>query len=108
MKPPAATPPGATALHFRATGRDRCGSILGVLVDGSGVQQHLVIAADGRSSLSGTLPSGKEPVLLYESTANVLCGGSPNADGSISYQGATYRIEASLDKSGWTARVRGD
>ena len=108
MKPPAATSPGAAALHFRATGRDRCGSILGVLVDGSGVRQHLAIAADGRSSLSGTLPSGTQPVLLYESTANVLCGGSPNADGSISYQGDTYRIEASLDKSGWTARVRGD
>lgn len=106
MKPPAA-PPGA-ALHFRAKGRDRCGSILGVLVDASGVQQHLLIAADGRSSLSSTLPSGNEPVLVYESAANVLCGGSPNADGTISYQGATYRIEASLDQSGWTARVRGN
>ena len=107
MKPPAAAPPG-TALQFRATGRDRSGSILGVLVDAAGVQQHLVIAEDGRSSLSRTLPSGKEPVLLYESTANVLCGGSPNADGSISYQGVSYRIEASLDQSRWTARVRGD
>ena len=107
MKPPTLAPLGA-ALQFRATGRDRSGSLLGVLVDATGVQHHLVIAEDGRSSLSLTPPSGKETVFLYESTANVLCGGSPNADGSISYQGSTYRIEASLDKSGWTARVRGD
>jgi hypothetical protein len=95
------------ALQFRATGRDRSGSVLGVLVDAAGVQQHLMVAEDGRSSLSPTLPSGKEPVFLYESTANVLCGGSPNADGSISYQGASYRIEASLDRGRRTARVRG-
>jgi hypothetical protein len=106
VKPRAAPPPDAAALHFRATGRDRCGSLLGVLVDGTGAQQHLVIAADGRSSLARALPSGQAPVLLYESTANVLCGGSPNPDGSISYQGDSYRIEASLDRDGWTARVR--
>lgn len=104
MKPPANT----VALRFLATGRDRCGATLGVLVDASGVRQHLLVASDGHFSLSHVLPAGQEPVLLYESTVSVVCGGAPNPDGSISYQGASYRIESSLDRSGWTARVRGD
>jgi len=107
VKSPAAAPSGA-ALQFRAMGRDRRGSLLGVLVDAAGAQHHLVIAEDGRVSLSRALPPGKETVFLYESTANVLCGGSPNADGSISYQGVSYRIVASLEQSRWTARVLGD
>jgi len=106
VKPPAPARLG-TALQFRAEGRDRSGSVLGVLVDAAGVQHHLVVAEDGRSSLSPTLPSGKQPVFLYESTANVLRGGSPNADGSISYQGDSYRVEASLDQGRQTARLRG-
>ena len=105
--PLAAALPGA-ALRFRATGRDRSGSILGVLVDASGVRQHLLIAPDGRSSLSAALPAGQEPVLVYESTANVLCGGEPSPDGSIRYQGVSYRIEASSDRGARTARVRGE
>jgi hypothetical protein len=106
MKPAVLIQP-STALQFRATGRDRSGSVLGMLVDAAGVQQHLLVAEDGRSSLSPTLPPGKEPVFLYESTANVLRGGTPNADGSISYHGDSYRIEASLDGGRRTARVRG-
>jgi hypothetical protein len=110
VKLPATPSPEPTAadLRFRATGRDRSGSTLGVLVDASGTRQHLVIAADGRFSLSQALPAGREPVLLYESAANVLRGGALNPDGSISYQGGSYRIESSLDRDGWTARVRGE
>ena len=104
---PAAVLAAAAALRFRATTRDRSGSTLGVLVDTSGAQQHLAIAADGAWTLSGSLPVGKKPILLYESAANVLRGGSPNPDGSISYQGGSYAIESSFDGQSWTAKVSG-
>jgi hypothetical protein len=97
----------ASALGFRATARDRGGSTLGVLVDASGAPQHLAIAADGGFTLSTERAAGRRPVLLYESAANVLRGGELSADGSISYQGASYRIEPSFDGKDWTARVSG-
>ena len=102
--PPA--PVGSPAsLSFRATGRDRSGSALGVLVDASGAQQHLAIAADGSCTLTGALPPGQKPVLLYESAANVLRGGAPNPDGTISYQGDSYRIQSTFDGKSWTAKL---
>ncbi len=98
----------AAVLGFRATGRDRSGSTLGVLVDTSGAQQHLAASADGAWALvSGALPLGHKPVLLYESAANVLRGGNLNPDGSISYQGGSYVIESTFDGKSWTAKVRG-
>jgi hypothetical protein len=102
---PAAVLAAAAALGFRPTARDRSGSTLGVLVDTSGAQQHLAIAADGAWVLTGSLPAGQRPILLYESAANVLRGGSPNADGSISYQGGSYAIEPSFDGQSRTAKV---
>src|SRR4051812_16610767 len=97
----------AAVLSFRATTRDRSGSTLGVLVDASGAQQYLAIAADGAWTLSGALPVGQKNVLLYESAANVLRGGTLSPDGSISYQGGSYLIESSFDGNGWTAKVSG-
>jgi hypothetical protein len=103
----------ASHLNFRATARDRSGSTLGVLVDESGAQQHLLITSDGADGADGTwtlssaLPRGLKPFLLYESTANVLRGGNLNADGSISYQGDLYSIESSFDGNSWTAKVSG-
>jgi hypothetical protein len=97
----------AARLNFRATTRDRSGSTLGLLVDPSGAQQHLSIAADGGWMLSSAVPAGLKPVLLYESAANVLRGGSLAPDGSISYQGGSYQIESSFDGKSWTAKVRG-
>jgi hypothetical protein len=98
----------AAGLSFRPTTRDRSGSTLGVLVDMSGAQHHLVIADDGAWTLSsGSLPAGRKPVLLYESAANVLRGGAANPDGSISYQGGLYAIESSFDGKSWTAKVSG-
>jgi hypothetical protein len=97
----------AAVLSFRATTRDRSGSTLGVLVDATGAQQFLAIAADGAWTLSGALPVGQKPVLLYESAANVLRGGSLNPDGSIAYQGGSYQIESLFDGRGWTAKVSG-
>ena len=97
----------AARLSFRATTRDRSGSTLGLLVDPSGAQQHLAIAPDGGWTLSSAVPAGLKPVLLYESAANVLRGGSLDPDGSISYQGGSYQIESSFDGKGWTAKVRG-
>ena len=103
----------ATAGHltFRATTRDRGGSTLGVLVDSSGVPQHLAVVAEGASttwSLSSALPTGGiKPVLLYESAANILRGGNLNEDGSINYQGGSYVIESAFDGKEWTAKVSG-
>jgi hypothetical protein len=97
----------ASALSFRATARDRSGSTLGVLVDASGTPQHLAITPDGGFTFSKEPAAGQRPVLLYESAANVLRGGDPSPDGSISYQGASYRIEPSFDGKDWTARVSG-
>jgi hypothetical protein len=97
----------AAALKFRGTSRDRSGSTLGVLVDTSGVQQHLSVAADGAWTLSGALPAGSKPFLLYESAANVLRGGDLEPDGSISYQGGSYVIESSFDGNTWTAKISG-
>jgi hypothetical protein len=97
----------AAGLRFRPTARDRSGSTLGVLIDTSGAQQHLAIAADGAWTLSGSLPAGQQPILLYESAANVLRGGAPNPDGSISYQGGSYVIASSFDGKSWTAKVSG-
>jgi hypothetical protein len=102
----------AAQLNFRATARDRSGSTLGVLVDASGAHHHLAIAPgtdadDGTWTLLSELPRGRRNFLLYESAANVMRGGSWNADGSISYQGASYVIESSFDGNSWAARVRG-
>ncbi|MGK4001381.1 hypothetical protein WMF31_02065 [Sorangium sp. So ce1036] len=102
----------ATAAHlnFRATCRDRSGSTLGVLVDASGAQQHLMIAsggAEGTWTLSSELPVGVAPFLLYESAANVLRGGSLSEDGSISYYGALYTIESWFDGATRAAKVSG-
>ncbi|MCC6555190.1 MAG: hypothetical protein IT372_19670 [Polyangiaceae bacterium] len=100
----------AALLTFRATMRDKSGSTLGVLVDGSGAQQHLAVTADGADgtwTLTSALPFGVKPYLLYESAANVLRGGALNEDGSISYQGGSYVIASSFDGSVWTAKVSG-
>ena len=100
----------AAVLSFRATTRDRSGSTLGVLVDATGAQLHLTIAAsggDGTWTLSGELPRGVKPVLLYESAANVLRGGNYNPDGTISFQGGSYVIESLFDGKSWTAKVSG-
>jgi hypothetical protein len=97
----------ASVLSFRATARDRSGSTLGVLVDASGAPQHLTIAADGAFTLSREPPHNQKRVLLYESAANVLRGGDLSPDGSISYQGSSYRIEPSFDGKDWTARLTG-
>jgi hypothetical protein len=105
--PPAPLLPAARALHFRATTRDRSGSTLGVLVDAAGAPRHLAITADGAFTLSGEAPRGQKPVLVYESAASVLCGGDSCADGSIDYQGSSYRIEPSFDGQEWTAKVSG-
>ena len=98
-------------LTFRATKRDRGGSTLGVLVDSSGVQQHLAVIAEGTAatwSLSSDKPTGGiKPVLLYESAANILRGGNLNEDGSINYQGGSYVIESAFDGKEWTAKVSG-
>jgi hypothetical protein len=96
----------AAVLTFHATTRDKSGSILGVLSDTS-TKQHLAIGADGGWMLAGPKPASPGPVLLYESAANVLRGGSLAADGTISYQGGSYQIEPLFDGRAWTARVRG-
>jgi hypothetical protein len=100
----------ANRLHFRPTSRSACGRLLGVLVDASGVQHHLAIVegdADGTWALFRALPAGMTPVLLYESAANVLCGGSSDGGGGIAYQGDSYVIESLRSDGGWTARVSG-
>jgi len=119
QKPLASAPllASASTLIFRATARDRSGSTLGVLVDAAGAQHHLTIVpatgadADGAAGTwtlsSGALPVGKKPVLLHESAANVLRGGAPNPDGTISYQGGSYVIESFFDGRAWTAKVSG-
>jgi hypothetical protein len=96
----------AALLSFRATTRDRSGSTLGVLINASGAQQHLVVTS-GTWTLSSVPPAGLTPFLLYESAANVLRGGNLSADGSISYQGGSYTIESSFDGNAWTAKVGG-
>jgi hypothetical protein len=97
---------GAEFLSFRATGRDRSGATVGMLVDASGAPQHLLIAPDGSWTLARVLPRGQKPVLIYESAANVLRGGAPTSDGGIVFQGDSYRIEACFDSGSCTARVR--
>jgi len=98
----------AAVLAFRATGRDRSGSTLGVLVDTSGTPQHLTVGPDGGwTFVPGVLPFGKKSVQLYESAANVLRGGALSPDGSISYQGGSYLIESTFDGKTYTAKVRG-
>jgi hypothetical protein len=107
---PAALLAAASHLEFRATSRDRSGSALGVLINASGVKQHLTITSSetgGTWALFSALPIGLTPVLLYESAANVLRGGSPQEGGSIQFHGESYDIESSFDGSAWTARVGG-
>jgi hypothetical protein len=107
---PAALLAAASRLEFRATSRDRSGAALGVLIDASGTRQHLTITsseAGGTWALFSALPVGQTTVLLYESAANVLRGGSSQDGGSIQYQGDSYDIESSFDGNAWTARVGG-
>jgi hypothetical protein len=99
----------AATLQFRATSRDRSGSTLGVLVNAAGIQQYLAIAEggpDGTWALSGA-PAGTKPLLVYESAANVLRGGHLDPDGSISFHGGSYVIEAAFDGEIWAAKVSG-
>jgi hypothetical protein len=96
----------AKTLEFRPTARDRSGSTLGVLVDAA-AHRHLAITAEGAWTVASALPKGLDPVLLYESAANVLRGGEPNSDGSVSYQGSSYVIEPRFDGSSWTVKLRG-
>lgn len=112
LKPhaPAALLAAASRLEFRATSRDRSGAALGVLIDASGTRQHLTVTASeagGTWALFSALPVGLTPVLLYESAANVLRGGSLSEDGSISFYGALYTIESSFDGSTRAAKVSG-
>lgn len=100
----------ASHLTFRARKRDRSGSTLGVLVDATGAEQHLVIApgGDDRSwALASALTPGTKSFLLYESAANVLRGGNLGDDGSITYQGGSYTIESADDGTNRTAKVSG-
>lgn len=96
----------AACLDFRARARDRCGSTLGVLVDAAGAPQHLAISSDGAWTLSSAPLAGRRSFLLYESAANVLRGGHLDADGSISYAGGSYALEASSDGDTGTAKLR--
>lgn len=105
---PRATAPllaAVAGLTFRQTARDRGGATLGVLLGASGVRQHLVIAADGTWTLSDALPAGRPSFLVYESAANVLRGGALDADGTISFQGASYVIDASFEGGVGAAKV---
>jgi hypothetical protein len=107
---PRATAPllaAAAGLTFRQTARDRGGATLGVLLGASGVRQYLAIAADGTWTLSDALPAGCPSFLVYESAANVLRGGALDADGTISFQGASYLIEASFEGGVAAAKVSG-
>jgi hypothetical protein len=97
----------AAGLGFRATAHDRSGSTLGVLVDAAGAAQHLAVSQDGAWTLSRALPAGKRSFLLYESAANVLRGGQLDGDGSISYAGSSYVLEACSDGDTRTAKLRG-
>jgi len=97
----------AARLDFRATARDRSGSTLGVLVDAAGAAQHLAISPDGAWTLSSAPPAGRRSFLLYESAANVLRGGQLDADGSISYAGGSYALEAISDGDTGAAKLRG-
>jgi hypothetical protein len=63
--------------------------------------------AEGTWTPSSAVPTGHSSFLLYESAANVLRGGNMSEDGSISYQGALYTIESSLDGNTRTAKVSG-
>ena len=95
----------AAQLTFRATARDHSGAALGVLVDASGAPQQFAVAADGAWSLSSGRPSSRQAVLLYESAANVLRGGSLNANGTISYAGGDYVIQPGFDGQRRTAKL---
>jgi hypothetical protein len=96
----------ASRLVFRATARDRSGSTLGVLVDAAGAEQHLAISPDGAWTLSSAPPADRRSFLLYESAANVLRGGRLDADGSISYAGGSYALDAFSDGRTGTAKLR--
>ena len=91
----------AARLGFRVTSRDLTGRELGVLCDSSG-DRPLVLAAGASPGIcawaflnAGPMP--KMAYLLPQATYDALRCGSLAEDGTLTYQGALYRIQASFD-----------
>lgn len=113
VEPHPGMPPAVLAvlatLIFRVTTRDpTTGAAEGVFVDANGNEHFLIVTSggvDGTWALASPLPAGFGPVLVYTTTATILQEGTATDDGSVCYQGNTYRIASHFNGSHWTAHA---
>ncbi len=89
----------ASKLGYLVTTRDDTGRELG---DDGSTQRPLVMAGGGGVgrvvwAIVDVLPTGFGPFLLTRLTAEVLRGGSPEDDGSVSFQGVRYTVRSWYD-----------
>ena len=104
--------PGVPALLLAVAAklgwRPTLGRELGALFDAAGAEHHLtMVRGDAPGvvawALLPVLPAGFGAVLMSESTAKVLRGGSLLTTGAILFDGAAYQLELAVEGSAWTA-----
>jgi hypothetical protein len=97
----------AVKLGFLVTSREASRE-LGVMVDGSGVIQHLTVQSGGRDgtwTLVDTLPEDFGHFLLTRETFTILQRGTLTQEGDIAFEGETYQLRAAINGGQLTAKA---
>lgn len=87
----------ASRMGYRITAKDPSGGELGVLVDrnaGNAERPLYAVSAGSIGTIQWSFEGGKNlaPHLFSRETADLLCGGTVNTDGTVSSAGRTYAI----------------
>lgn len=96
----------ASRMGYRITTKDPSGGELGVLVEGnegnagdagSAERPLYAVSAGSIGTVQWSFEGGKNlvPHLFSRETADVLCGGTANRDGTVSFAGRTYAVRQS-------------
>jgi len=96
----------AARLGFRVTTRESDGTEFGMFVDGA-AERYLVVTSggiDGTWAILDALPPDFGPFLLSRATYDILRLGRQNKDGSIAWNGRSYRVQMSFAGTYWKAR----
>jgi hypothetical protein len=90
-------------LQWRFATTDPSGLALGTLYDGA--RAHHFVPTAGGWAVMDELAPGLGPFLLCAHTFAVLSRGTLNPDGSMSYEGRTFRVHQWFTGANWSARA---